>query len=183
MILFILPAATIYDSQGRVAGWKATPASRDSLKQLKALIPRLRELNPSRIVASDLDSQTSSFLARKLDIPFEEWNALRRLNVGKLHGTNSSKFQELYENVQAQWKSNPDIPIKGGDSLTSYQKRMAATKERLSKLEGVTIVVASAREIEAITGSGGAQRGRVYEWQGLAPSKVQADLEQPRCVA
>lgn len=164
MILFILPAATTYDVQGRVAGWKATPASRDSIKQLKLLIPRLRELRPSRVVASDLDFQSAQLLARKLDIPFDEWNVLRRLNVGKLHGTNLYKFQELYKNVQAQWKSNPDIPIKGGDSLTSYQKRMAATKERLSKLEGVTIVVAGAREIEAVTGSSEAQRGRIYEW-------------------
>lgn len=161
-ILFVLPAATIYDRQGRVMGWRATPCSRESLRELKALVPRLQELGPTKVIGSDLDHDSVWLLSRKLRVPYEEWHSLRRLNAGKLHGAPLSTFEEVLSTLP---KDKPDVPIKGGDSLTSFQKRVAASKERLRKLDGTTVVVAGEREICAMLGtSAKLERGRVYEW-------------------
>ncbi len=167
MILFVLPAATIYDTQSRVMGWKATPPSRDAIRALKSIVPRLRELNVTRVVASDLDHDSAKLLARRLNVPVEEWQSLRRLNVGRHHGVNSSKFSELHKSMEVVWADKPDVPIKGGDSLTSYKKRMAATVEKLFKLANANVVVvAGEREIAHITGHfASLQPNRVYSWE------------------
>lgn len=164
-VLFVLPAANIYDRQNRVSGWRATPCPRESLKQLKQITTRLKELGAARIVASDLDADTGRFLAKKLAIPREEWTCLRRLNVGKNHGTSASNFAELYQNMQAVWAEKPDVPIKGGDSLTSFRKRIAALTDKLKTIDATTVIVADERIVQAIAGTDAKlERGRVYEW-------------------
>jgi broad specificity phosphatase PhoE len=175
MILFVLPAETVYDKQDRVMGWKATPPSRDSIRALKAIVPRLRELNVTRIVSSDLDLDSAKLLARRLNVPYEEWQSLRRLNVGRWHGTNTSKFSELHNSMQSIWNEKPDVPIKGGDSHTSYHKRIAATREKLSKVNGTVIVVAGEREVSHITGQFATlQHNRVYAWEAPRGEQTQA---------
>ncbi len=181
MILFVLPAATIYDNQSRVMGWKATPPSRDSIRALKAIVPRLRELNVTKVIASDLDHDSAKLLARRLNVPVEEWSSLRRLNVGRWHGTNTSNFAELHTKMQSVWETKPDVPIKGGDSRTSYHKRIAATRDKLSKVNGTVIVVAGEREVSHITGQFATlQHNRVYAWE--VPSGEQAATVQSATV-
>jgi broad specificity phosphatase PhoE len=167
-VLFVLPAATIYDRQGRVTGWRATPSSREAMRELKALVPRLKELGPVKVVGSDFDHESVWLLGRKLGVPYAEWVALRRLNVGKLHGTETSKFEKLYQNIQAKWKDKPDVAIcNSGDSWTSYTRRIANAKGLLASLEGTVVCVAGAREIGQLIGKDNLklEHGRVHECQ------------------
>ena len=165
-VLFVLPAETIYDRQHRVMGWKATPSPRESLKQLKGIIPRLRELGAAAVVYSDFDVDSGYLLAKRLGVPFEEWMCLRRLNVGKHHGASASQFAKLEQEMSRIWTEKPDIPIKGGDSLTSFKKRVSALGDKLESLQTTTLVVADERIIKALTGATGPlERGRVYEWR------------------
>jgi broad specificity phosphatase PhoE len=149
-VLFCLPAPSIYDNQSRAMSWKHTPIPRQSLKQLKPLVSRLKELGVPKIVSSDLDSDTRHFLAKKLAVPEEEWTQLRRLNVGKLHGLSLDKLQLILNEMELKWNEKPDIPLKGGDSKTSYNKRLAAAQERLTKAQQNTLIIAPAREIGAL---------------------------------
>ena len=163
MILFVLPAASIYDRQKRAVGWKQTPASRDSMKELKALVPRLKELGPTKVIGSDLDHDSVWILGKKLGVPYAEFQALRRLNAGKLHGAPISKLEETIASLP---KDKPDVPIKGGDSLTSYSRRMAHARELLAAIKETAVVVAAPREIGELIGikADGLQHGRVYQW-------------------
>lgn len=164
-ILFVLPAETIYDQQGRVMGWKHTPAPREKLKQLKALVPRLKELGAERVICSDLDGQSGWMIARNLGLKCDEWQSLRRLNWGKHHGLPKEKANKEWTQLQEKWKANPDIPIHNGDSLTSFRNRIAATRERLKKQNGTTVVVAGPLEIQRLIGAEATlERNRVYEW-------------------
>jgi broad specificity phosphatase PhoE len=144
MTLFVLPAASIYEVQGRVTGWRHTPASRDALKALKALAPRLTELGVTKVVASDLDEQSAKALSNKLGVPCELWYSLRRWNWGKHHGAKADKAMALLTKLD-----RPEVPIQGGDSRASFDSRMAASRERLAKADRV-LVVAAPREIAAI---------------------------------
>jgi broad specificity phosphatase PhoE len=149
-MIFTLPAATIYDLSGRVSGWREPTTPRAELQKLDALIPRLRELGITRIVGSDFAEKSVKRLARQLEVPFELWESLRRFNAGKLHGTDSRKFEKLYDSVQ----STPIVPVKGGDSRASYEKRMAAARDHLRKLPSTTLVVAEGREVISILQQG-----------------------------
>lgn len=164
-ILFVLPAETIYDQQNRVMGWKHTPAPREKLKQLKAITPRLKELGAKQVVCSDLDGQSGWAIARTLGLKCDEWHSLRRLNWGKHHGQSKAKADKEWEQLQEKWKGNPDIPIHNGDSLTSFRNRIAATRERLRKQNGTTVVVAGPFEIQKLIGTEAKlERNRIYAW-------------------
>jgi len=165
-ILFVLPAETIYDQQQRVMAWKHTPAARVKLKELKALVPRLKELGAEKVVCSDLDGQSGWMIARNLGLKCDEWHSLRRFNWGKFHGLAKQKADAELEKFKEKWEKNPDIPVHSGDSLKSFTNRLAATKERLKKLNGTpTVVVIGPYELQQITGAKiEFERNHVYEW-------------------
>lgn len=167
-MLVCLPAANIYDVQERVSAHKHTPASREALKRLQALAPRLRELGVTHIVCSDLDGQSGEALGRRLNVPVEEWESLRRFNWGKLHGAQARRAYD------ARPSGQPIVPVRGGDSQTSFEKRIAASKERLSALPAGTLLIADPEVLEKLTGAGSAVRYRVYEVQLGEPDKAQA---------
>lgn len=158
-VLLVCPAATIYDAQNRVMGWKHTPCSRAAMKELKALVPRLQELGPVKVVGSDLDHDSVWLLSRKLRIPYEEWTSLRRLNAGKLHGSDTAEFEKVWSAIE-----RPEVPVKGGDSPISYRNRLAASRAKLAKLEGPVVLVVPLREMSELTGTASVKPGRVYEW-------------------
>jgi broad specificity phosphatase PhoE len=167
MILFVLPARTHLEEQGRVMGWRQVTADRASLRELKQLVPRLRELGATKVVVSDLDGQSGWLLGRRLNVGVEEWHSLRRFNVGKHHGEAGEQFEKLRTQLVEKWKSNPDIPVKGGDSLKSFTKRMSASRDKLKSQGTATVVVADAKTVAALIDAPDAklEHGRVYQWQ------------------
>lgn len=166
MILFVLPAATIYDRQNRVMGWKSTPPSRDAIKELRAIVPRLRELGATKVIACDLLSDSGKLLARRLNVPYEEWSSLRRFNVGKHHGCSVTQWDDTKAKLDTVWVDKPDVPVKGGDSKTSFAKRVATAHERLKKVNDCTVIVADPTMVQALTHAAiPLERNRVYQWQ------------------
>jgi broad specificity phosphatase PhoE len=166
-VLFTLPAKTIYDAQSRVMGHRSTPASREELRKLKDLAPRLKELGAEKVVCSDLDGQSGFLLARTLGVQCEEWKPLRRFNVGKHHGQRREKEEKILAEYQERWKTNPNIPYFGGDSWTSFKNRLASAKDRLKKNGVVYAVVAPPMVIEQLTGARqqAFEEGHIYAWE------------------
>lgn len=159
-IYFVLPATSIYESQERVSAHRHTPLSRESLKALRDLVPRLRELNVKKVIASDLDEQSASLLGRRLNAPVELWQPLRRFNWGKLHGTKACKARDVYESIQA-----PEVPVKGGDSKASFHKRLSAARARLLALAAPSVVMADAQVIAQLIGANATlQHNHIYEF-------------------
>jgi len=161
----VIPAESIYEQQGRVMGWKSTPAPKDKLRELKGLVPRLKELGAQKVVCSDLDGQSGFFLARNLQVPCEEWRSIRRFNFGKWHGQKKERADGLLAEMKTKWEKNPDIPMGSGDSWTSFKNRLAASASRLRKNGATYVVVLSPFEIENLTGiKANFERGHVYQW-------------------
>lgn len=154
-----LPARNIYDKQDRVAAHRHTPTSREELRNLAALKGRLQELGVSRIICSDLDGQQGDTLARRLNVPVEEWESLRRFNWGKWHGAAAARAYEA-----RPVGGDPTVPIKSGDSQASFNKRCQHSLAKLAKLDTAKILlVVDAEVLEKLTGATGAQRYRIYE--------------------
>ena len=157
---FVLPATSIYESQERVSGHRHTPLSRESLRALRDLVPRLRDLGIHKVISSDLDEQSAALLGRRLNVPVDLWPALRRFNWGKLHGTKACKAQEVYDSVQS-----PEVPVKGGDSRMSWEKRLAAARVRLLNLRDTAVIVADAQVIAQLIGARAAlEHNHIYEF-------------------
>ena len=157
-MIVTLPAANIMDLAERYAGHRHTPCSREELRKLQALAPRLAELGCTRIVCSDLDAQSGDALARRLNVPVIEWESLRRFNAGKHHGRYTADVDATRERIAA-----PDVPIKGGDSRISFDKRIAAAHQRLLAEPLTTLVIADEEVLAKLTGAEGAIRYHIYQ--------------------
>ena len=168
-MLVCLPAANIMDKSLRVAAHRHTPCSREELKRLQELVPRLRELGCTAIVCSDLDAQSADALARRLNVPVEEWESLRRFNWGKLHGTHTERADAVRDRI-----SDRTVPVKSGDSWASFDKRCAASRAKLATAQQKTLVMADEEVLEKLIGAGGAARYRIYEVELGQPDEAQA---------
>lgn len=156
-MLVCLPAANIMDKAQRVAAHRHTPCSREELKRLQELVPRLRELGVSRLICSDLDAQSAEALARRLNVPVEEWESLRRWNFGKLHGQYTAHADDVRDRI-----ADRTVPVKGGDSRASFEKRCSASAQRLHKVGDTCLLIVDEEVLEKLTGATGAVRYRVY---------------------
>jgi hypothetical protein len=121
-------------------------ASRQEIKTLRALIPRLKELGVKLVVGVPEDP-AATWLAAKLHVPLEQWNALKPFHWGK------SKERIIPE--------NPIVPVPGGDSRASFQKRLDATREKLGRANSA-VFVGKADYWKALLGADLKVR-RVYE--------------------
>jgi len=168
-MIFMLPAPNIHEARGRVAGHKFTPTSRESLKSLKPLVPRLKELGVEAVICADLDGASGEYLGRRLNVPVEEWESLRRWNWGKLHGVDTHEAEKVLVSLE-----RPEIPVKGGDSRASFNKRMGASRERLAVARRQVLVIAQRAVLGALLGQDTTSlvNGRVYEAQLGATSQA-----------
>lgn len=152
-----LPAANIMDKAQRVAAHRHTPCSREELKRLQELVPRLRELGVSRLICSDLDAQSAEALARRLNVPVEEWESLRRYNWGKQHGRFTAEADAVRDRI-----ADRTVPVKSGDSRASFEKRCSASAQRLQKVGDTCLLIVDEEVLEKLTGATGAVRYRIY---------------------
>jgi hypothetical protein len=64
------------------------------------------------------------------------------------------------------WSGDPTVPLKGGDSRVSWERRVASAKARLHKLSGTTVIVADERMVLELTGAKGTlEWGHVYAFE------------------
>jgi hypothetical protein len=159
-MLVCLPAANIMAKAQRCAAHRHTPCSREELKRIQELVPRLRELHVERIICSDLDAQSAEALARRLNVPVEEWESLRRWNWGKLHGQYTAHADDVRDRI-----ADRTVPVKSGDSRASFAKRCAASAQKLNKVGDTCLLIVDEEVLEKLTGATGAVRYHLYDVQ------------------
>jgi hypothetical protein len=104
------------------------------------------------VCASDLDGEAAHLAANELHVPVRMDFAYRRFNVGRHHAAARARVDELLETLQFKWKQNPDIPIKSGDSLTSYRKRFERSFNKLLESKQDILFLTDPRTIHSIRG-------------------------------
>lgn len=153
MILYLLqPASNNMTRRARAVGWHTISLDRQGRKEFKERAAKLRDRGIRRIYTPDLFRASASILADILQVPVAERFELRPFNVGKFHGQPESIVAARLAEMRDQWKHNPDIPIRGGDSLTSYNRRFVREANSLLRLNEDAVLLLDARGIASLRG-------------------------------
>jgi broad specificity phosphatase PhoE len=139
------------DKKGRPSGWKNIPLDkqaksdwRETLKQLTAG----REIE--RVISSDLDSEAAHVAGSELRLPVRTDYIYRRFNIGRFHARNADAVVGALRAVEKTWESKPDVPIREGDSLTSFRKRFVRAFNELLEQDGAVLFVTDKQTIAMI---------------------------------
>jgi broad specificity phosphatase PhoE len=150
MIYVLCTPANKLDKRGRVSGWHFVPLERKAKQEWRALLAPLKGRPINGVVASDLDMEAANVAGNELGIPVRTDYLYRRFNFGRFHARDAVVADGAIRAVEEKWKSNADVPIREGDSLTSFKKRFVANFEKLLAKEGDCLFLTDARSIAVI---------------------------------
>ena len=131
MIYVICAPQNKLDKRGRVAGWHSIPLEKRAKQDFRALLAPLKGKEVVNVISSDLDLDAANVAGAELSVPVKYDYGYRRFNIGRMHARDSALVDGAIRAVEEKWKSNPDVPIREGDSLTSYRKRFVRNFEKL----------------------------------------------------
>lgn len=151
MTVYIVPSGgTLYSRKNRAQGWRQVALDRPGFKLVKSLSHLLRDKGVVRVFASDLLEQSAKLVGRELKLPVTLDQNWRHFNVGRHAGKHTDTVNGILEKVVEQWKTDPTIPIAGGDSLKSWQTRTLTALRRTLASPGDVVLVSGGREISAL---------------------------------
>lgn len=151
MILYLVPTPeNRLDRKGRETGWHRVPLDRDGKKVFREKLKQLADKEIQYVMGSDLDTEAVNVAANELKLPCRTEFALRRFNLGRHHAATADTVNTILGTVLEQWKGNKDIPLRGGDSLTSYEKRFVAFVRKKLTEKGTAALVTDLRSIRML---------------------------------
>lgn len=171
MLYLIAAPQNKLEQKGRVAGWRFVPIEREGKKQLREMCAALQDKGVTCVLSSDLDADAGRIVANELHASFREDFALRRFNCGRHHASKNDHYERILEHVLSKWATNRDIPVRGGDSWTSVEKRVLKTVHNLVEKHETLALVTDAKTAtlivhgkpEALVMNGkGLQAGKIY---------------------
>ena len=171
MIYLISVPQNKLEEKGRVAGWRFVPWERDSKKKLRDLCQPLKDKHVTCIYSSDLDEDAGRIVASELHCEHRADFGLRRFNAGRNHGAKANYYESVLERVIEQWAGNPSVPVRGGDSWVSVEKRLFKAMDKIMAKDGDLVLVTDAhtatllrdRKPGALVANGnGTQPGKVF---------------------
>jgi len=171
MYLLTLPENRL-ERKNRVAGWVNVHLDKQSRKELHELSAQLKDKGITCVYGSDLDIDAVNLVATDLKVSQCAFREYRRFNVGRNHGAKAGHVKMVLEKVIEQWKKNTEIPIRGGDSWISVDRRLLQGVAKLVAKPETTLLVTDATTAtlivhakpEALVMNGtGLKPGRIYK--------------------
>jgi broad specificity phosphatase PhoE len=171
MIYLLTEPPNTLEAKGRVLGNYPAHWTSASKKMLHEICMPLKDKGVKFVYFSDLDADAGCIVASELNVPFQREHGLRRFNCGRHHGGKLDYFQGILEQLIPKWRDNDSIPIRGGDSWVSVEKRLFKTVSRILAKEETSVIVTDARtgtliqfqEPRALIMNGtGCKPGRIY---------------------
>jgi broad specificity phosphatase PhoE len=140
-VIYLIPLPeNRLDRRGRASGWRQVPIERDGKSKLRELAGQLKDRGVTEVFASDLDKYAAECVAQELKAAVRTEFSLRRFNFGHCHGSPLAKAEGILKDLLSKWEHNADVPIRGGDSLTSFRKRWDRMYEKLTRLDCAALV-------------------------------------------
>ena len=153
-VLYLITApANKLDKKNRVSGWRFVPLDKKAKQEWRALLAPLKGREVANVIASDLDVEAANVAGSELRVPVRTEYEYRRFNFGRFHARDASVADGALRIAADKWKSNPDIPVREGDSLTSYRKRFVKSFEKLLESPNDSLFVTDSRTIHMIRGA------------------------------
>jgi 2,3-bisphosphoglycerate-dependent phosphoglycerate mutase len=144
-LLVIRHGETSWNIENRFQGHGDSPLTKTGLKQVEALGRRMRGLDFTRLVASDLKRarDTAAAIAKHSGHLIEVDCRLRERNFGVLEGLTVAEIKNQYPDVFEQvYGNDPDYSIPGGESLRQhYQRNIAFFDEFVTANRGQTAAI------------------------------------------
>jgi broad specificity phosphatase PhoE len=138
------------EKRGRVCGWHFISLDKKAKEEWRGLLAPLKGKEIANVVASDLDREAANVAGSELGLPVRTDYQYRRFNFGRFHARDSVLADGAVRVVEEKWRDNPDIPLREGDSLTSYRKRFIESFKKLLDKEGDCLFVTDVRSIAVI---------------------------------
>jgi len=134
----------------RESGWRCVPFDREARKEMEGYAGPLRDKGITAVYCSDLDTKMAEVLGDRLKYSAKPDFQFRRFHVGRHHAADVAHVDRIIGELIEKWKQNPAIPIRGGDSLMSFEKRFVERYKRLLREEGTFALIADVRMISVI---------------------------------
>lgn len=145
MVYLLTEPPNTLEAKGRVLGNYPSHFNSIGKKGLRQLCEQLKDKGVKFAYASDMDADALHIVADELHIPFSKEYGLRRFNVGRQHGGKLDHLQGILEQLISKWRSNDSIPIRGGDSWRSVEKRLFKAVDQIMAKEESAVIVTDAR--------------------------------------
>lgn len=136
--------------RGRETGWRHIKLDRDGRKELQGRVQSLRDKGITAVYVADLDIDAGEIVRDELHCLVRSEFPLRRFNVGRHHAADRSIVDGIIRQVAAKWEKNPDIPVRSGDSLTSFKKRFIRRYEQLVAQDATVAMIVDERTLSVI---------------------------------
>jgi hypothetical protein len=133
------------------SGWRHVQLDREGVKELKERVEPLKDKGITGILCSDLDIRAGELVRDHLHTASVRPEfALRRFNPGRHHATLQSHFDATLTAQIEKWKKNKDIPVRSGDSLTSFEKRFVKRWNQILDQDGIFAMLVDMRTLSVI---------------------------------
>jgi broad specificity phosphatase PhoE len=139
-------------------------------RQLREICQPLKDKEVKYAYGSDMDADALNIIADELHVPCAREYGLRRFNCGRQHGAKLDHVQGILEQLIQKWRTNPDVPIRNGDSWRSVEKRLFKAVDRILQKEESAVIVTDARTATLIVYR--EPKALVMNGEGLKPSKI-----------
>lgn len=120
---------SVWNEKRILQGHSNTPLTSLGIKQVNALARRLKQLEITKIISSDIkrSSDTAKIIAKELRLPVKKHPGLNERSFGKLEGTPWKKIEEKFKDIDDFFSSTPD----GGESRKEFTDRILNTFEKI----------------------------------------------------
>lgn len=152
MLLYLIPKPP--DKLGRKnreSGWRHVPFDREARREMETRAEQLKDKGVTVIHCSDLETKFAEVVRDRLHVPnIRPDFQLRRFNVGRHHAAPCADVDRILGELVEKWKVNPAIPMRGGDSIVSFEKRFVKQYKKLLEGEGVAALIVDMRSLSVI---------------------------------
>jgi broad specificity phosphatase PhoE len=153
-VLYLITApANKLDKKNRVSGWHFIPLDKKAKQEWRALLAPLKGKEVANVISSDLDAESANLAGDELHLPVRTDYIYRRFNFGRFHARDAGVADGALRAMEAKWNTNADVPIREGDSLTSFRKRFVKSFEKLLNSPDTSLFVTDSRTIHMIRGA------------------------------
>ena len=129
-IVYYVHSTTVDNEEKRVTGWGESPLSEIGLKQAKANVEQLKEVEFDKIYCSDLKRAVNTakiMWGETAKIVLDK--RLRECNYGEMTGINTKKMKKIMFNYI-------DNPFPNGESYKDVEKRVKGFLEEVKREGG-----------------------------------------------
>lgn len=127
MYLIRHPQTTVKDQSIYIDGETDVKLSLKGKQQIKKLLKALHNHKLSKIFTSPLKraKDAAIVLSKKLQLPIEEIEDIREINVGIWRGMHEKDIRKQYKKLWDAWLNRPDITkLPEGESISQVQSRV-----------------------------------------------------------